>query len=183
VVSEKPFMPPVTCCYCGTRIAPPQPQRKATAHQLQHAADVRRASGKPVLPLATHICSSCNRRPPSIPPVSPVRCKVHKGITICIMSETHTDSFKTVYCLCTLHLTNVQVQKQIPAASSVPRRALSDITNLLHPLQDASPPRRTKSIDDDEGRPLHSRMSPLQRWGSVVLTQVGFKATEVIPVW
>jgi transposase len=107
---------------------------------------------------------------------------VHKGITICIMSETHTDSFKTVYCLCTLHLTNVQVQKQIPAASSVPRRALSDITNLLHPLQDASPPRRTKSIDDDEGRPLHSRMSPLQRWGSVVLTQVGFKATEVIPI-
>ena len=69
------------------------------------------------------------------------------------------------------------------AVTETPRRALSDVTNLLSPIQSASP-RHTHSADlsASDLRPLHSRMDPLQRFASVVLTQVGFKPAEVAPL-
>ena len=62
------------------------------------------------------------------------------------------------------------------AATEPPRRALSDITNIS-PLRLPTPPRRTQSTPGE--RPLHSHLSPLERYAVAVLTLDGQKQKDV----
>ena len=64
-----------------------------------------------------------------------------------------------------------------------PRQALSDITNLLSPLRPASLPRRTSSAPSSTlARPPTAPLDPLQRWGAVVLTQIGLSPKQAAPL-
>ena len=63
------------------------------------------------------------------------------------------------------------------------RRALSDITNLLTPIQPAGVLRRTVSTPPRLiARPANSRLEPLQRHAAVVLTQIGLTPQQAAPL-
>lgn len=84
-----------------------------------------------------------------------------------------------------VHFVPASVQPaSVPADGGAPRRALSDITNLLSPIRSAAPRRALSATaaSATEARPLHSRMDSLQRYASVVLTQIGLKPAEAAPL-
>ena len=97
--------------------------------------------------------------------------------------ERHRAALDTTLTRCRCLYPVYALQPVPAAAAAAPRRALSDIINLLSPIQSASP-RRTHSAEaaSSDQRPLHSRMDPLQRYASVVLTQIGFKPAEAAPL-
>ena len=64
-----------------------------------------------------------------------------------------------------------------------PRRALSDLTNLLSPIQPSLPLRRTLSTPHAApARPPSAPLEPLQRYGAAVLTQIGFSPKQAAPL-
>src|SRR4051794_37176498 len=97
-------MPTPACCYCGTELSTLRRRRHATSGELAGAAQYRQCTGAPARKAAVHICESCHRRPPALPPAVGVRHRVHHTRAATIVLARSADSVRIACCWCTLCL-------------------------------------------------------------------------------
>ena len=166
-------MPTLRCCYCAKALLPSDRRTKATEEQLIAAAAYRVALGyTPRVDPHDHLCSTHRARPPVTPTAAPLAPITPPApVTPQVSVHPHNSSACHHVVLCVLTLCSDALVRSQKFES---RRALSDITNLLTPIQPAGVLRRTASTPPRHiARPANSRLEPLQRHAAVVLTQIG----------